>query len=169
MTEFNKAYYDLKQNKQNKLNKYYINKAIEEANNSDGGPFGAIIVKDNNIISTGNNKVSVLNDPTAHAEIIAIRNACQKIQDFSLEGCTLYTSCEPCPMCLSAIYWSRINKVYYANTSEDAANINFDDKEIYEELFKNKNDRKINMLHINDTNALETFVNWKNNINKIHY
>jgi guanine deaminase len=166
MTEFNKAYHDLKQNK---LNKYYINKAIEEANNSDGGPFGAIIVKDNNIISTGNNKVSVLNDPTAHAEIIAIRNACQKIQDFSLEGCTLYTSCEPCPMCLSAIYWSRINKVYYANTSEDAANINFDDKEIYEELFKNKNDRKINMLHINDTNALETFVNWKNNINKIHY
>ena len=166
MTEFNKAYYDLKENK---LNKYYINKAIEEANNSDGGPFGAITVKDNNIISTGNNKVSVLNDPTAHAEIIAIRNACQKIQDFSLEGCTLYTSCEPCPMCLSAIYWSRINKVYYANTSEDAASINFDDKEIYEELFKNKNDRKINMLHMNDTNALETFVNWKNNINKIHY
>jgi tRNA(Arg) A34 adenosine deaminase TadA len=166
MGDFNKEYYNLKFNK---LNKYYINKAIEQSNNSDGGPFGAIIVKDDKIISTGNNKVTVSNDPTAHAEIVAIRNACAKIGNYSLEGCTLYTSCEPCPMCLSAIYWSRINIVYYANTSEDASLIDFDDKEIYEELFKKKDDRKIKMHHLCNTNAIDTFVRWKNNINKIHY
>jgi tRNA(Arg) A34 adenosine deaminase TadA len=147
----------------------HINKAIHEANNSDGGPFGAIIVKDNKIISYGNNKVSVLNDPTAHAEIVAIREACKQSNNFSLEGCTLYTSCEPCPMCLSAIYWARIKDVYYANTREDAASIDFDDNEIYEEVKKDIKDRKIKMTHIDNTNAYDTFVKWKNNSEKIHY
>lgn len=147
----------------------YMNKAIEESNNSDGGPFGAIIVKDNKIVSCGNNKVSVLNDPTAHAEIVAIREACKQIGNFSLEGCTLYTSCEPCPMCLSAIYWSRINHVYYANTREDAASIDFDDKEIYEEIKKDINDRKIRMTRMCYTNAYDAFEKWKNNSDKIHY
>lgn len=147
----------------------FINKAIDESNNSDGGPFGAIIVKDNKIISRGNNKVSVLNDPTAHAEIVAIREACKQTGNFSLDGCTLYTSCEPCPMCLSAIYWARIKNVYYANTREDAASINFDDKEIYEEVRKNIKDRKIKMTRIHYTNAYDTFEKWKNNSDKIHY
>ena len=146
-----------------------MNIAIEEANNSDGGPFGAVIIKNKEIISKGNNKVTILNDPTAHAEIVAIRNACNKLNTFTLEDCVLYTSCEPCPMCLSAIYWSRINTVYFANTCSDAASINFDDKEIYEELLKKIDERKINMYHINDTNAYDTFTKWKNNTDKINY
>jgi tRNA(Arg) A34 adenosine deaminase TadA len=150
-------------------NLLFINKAIEESNKSDGGPFGAIIVKDNKIISYGNNKVTVLNDPTAHAEIVAIREACKLSENFSLEGCTLYTSCEPCPMCLSAIYWARIKDVYYANTREDAASIDFDDKEIYEEIKKDIDDRKIKMTRIYTTDAFKTFINWKNNSCKIKY
>lgn len=162
MTGFLKKYYDL-------IDKKYMKCAIEESNNSLGGPFGAIIVKDNNIISKGNNLVTINNDPTAHAEIVAIRNACNYLNTFSLENCTLYTSCEPCPMCLSAIYWSRINKVYYANTRNDAASINFDDKEIYEEISKDISDRKIKMYQIPDTNAYDIFEKWKNNSNKINY
>ena len=163
MGDFNNEYDDVKFNK---LNKYYINKVIEQSNNSDGTSSGAIIVKDNKIISKGNNKVTSLNDPIAHAEIVAIRNACEKIGNYSLEGCTLYTTCEPCPMCLSAIYWSRINIVYYANTRENASLIDFDDKEIYEELFKKKDDRKIKMHHLCNNSVFDTFVRWKN---KIHY
>ena len=166
MSKFSEEYYKLKEKK---LNKYYMNIAIEEANNSDGGPFGAVIIKNKEIISKGNNKVTILNDPTAYAEIVAIRNACNKLNTFTLEDCVLYTSCEPCPMCLSAIYWSRINTVYFANTCSDAASINFDDKEIYEELLKKIDERKINMYHINDTNAYDTFTKWKNNTDKINY
>ena len=163
MGDINKEYYNLKFNK---LNKYYINKAIEQSSNSDRGSFGAIIVKDNKIISKCNNKVTSLNVPITHAVIVAIRNACEKIGNYSLEGCTLYTSCEPCSMCLSAIYWSRINIVYYANAREDASLIDFDDKEIYEELFKKKDDRKIKMHHLYNNTIIDTFVMWKN---KIHY
>lgn len=166
MTDFIKEYYSLKEKKDNI---FFMNKAIENANNSDGGPFGAIIVKDEHIIGRGNNKVTVNNDPTAHAEIVAIRDACKNIEKFSLKGATIYTSCEPCPMCLSAIYWARIDKIYYANTREDAANIGFDDKEIYEEINKKINERKIKMIKIENTDANKIFLNWKNNSEKIHY
>ena len=114
--------------------KKFMAKAIELSINSAntiGGPFGSVIVKDNKIIAEGSNKVTSSNDPTAHGEIVAIREACKKLNTFDLSGCDIYTSCEPCPMCLSAIYWSRIDKIYYANTREDAEKIDFDDSFIY--------------------------------------
>tara|TARA_B110001450_G_scaffold213875_3_gene206453 strand:+ start:12800 stop:13300 length:501 start_codon:yes stop_codon:yes gene_type:complete len=166
MSEFVNEYHKYKNNK---INTFFMNKAIENSNNSNGGPFGAIITKDNVIISNGCNKVTVDNDPTAHAEIVAIRNACKELNTFNLNDCVLYTSCEPCPMCLSAIYWSRINTVYYANTRQDAASIDFDDQIIYDEISKNIQDRKIEMIKIQNTNAYQTFENWKNNIDKTHY
>ena len=166
MTDFINKYYKLKIDK---MNTNYMEKAIENSNNSDGGPFGAVIVKDNNIVSNGNNKVTVDNDPTAHAEIVAIRNACKSLNTFNLSDCVLYTSCEPCPMCLSAIYWSRIPTVYYANTRKDAASIGFDDQKIYDEISKNINDREVKMIKIENQNAYKTFENWKNNTEKIHY
>ena len=166
MSEFVNEYHKYKNNK---INTFFMNKAIENSNNSNGGPFGAIITKDNEIISNGCNKVTVDNDPTAHAEIVAIRNACKELNTFNLNDCVLYTSCEPCPMCLSAIYWSRINTVYYANTRQDAASIDFDDQIIYDEISKNIQDRKIEMIKIQNTNAYQTFENWKNNIDKTHY
>lgn len=166
MTEFNKAYYDLIDNKKN-IN--YMKKAIYNSNISKGGPFGCIIVKNNEVISEAFNTVTVDNDPTAHAEINAIRKACKKINNFDLSGCILYTSCEPCPMCLSAIYWSRINKVYYANTRLDAANIGFSDNFIYEELSKNNNEKDIELIKIDNTDAINTFNNWDKNNEKIKY
>ena len=147
MTEFNKAYYDLIDNRKN-IN--YMKKAIRNSNISKGGPFGCIIVKNNEVISEAFNTVTVDNDPTAHAEVNAIRKACKKINNFDLSDCILYTSCEPCPMCLSAIYWSRINKVYYANTRHDAANIGFSDNFIYEELSKNNNEKEIELIKIDN-------------------
>lgn len=166
MTEFNKAYYDLIDNKKN-IN--YMKKAIYNSNISKGGPFGCIIVKNNEVISEAFNTVTVDNDPTAHAEVNAIRKACKKINNFDLSGCILYTSCEPCPMCLSAIYWSRINKVYYANTRLDAANIGFSDNFIYEELSKNNNEKDIELIKIDNTDAINTFNNWDKNNEKIKY
>ena len=134
-----------------------------------GGPFGSVIVKDNKIISEGSNEVTSLNDPTAHAEIVAIRKACQKLRKFNLSGCEIYTTCEPCPMCLSAIYWARIDKIYYANTREDAKNIDFDDSFIYLEVAKKNNERKIKMKQMNREEALEAFKIWKNKEDKIKY
>ena len=134
-----------------------------------GGPFGSVVVKDNKIISEGSNEVTSLNDPTAHAEIVAIRNACQKLGTFNLSGCEIYTTCEPCPMCLSAIYWARIDKIYYANTREDAKNIDFDDSFIYLEVAKKNNERKIKMKQMNREEALEAFKIWKNKEDKIKY
>ena len=134
-----------------------------------GGPFGSVIVKDSKIISEGSNKVTFLNDPTAHAEIVAIRNACQKLRTFNLSGCEIYTTCEPCPMCLSAIYWARIDKIYYANTREDAKNIDFDDSFIYLEVAKKIDKRKIKMKQMNREDALEAFEIWKNKEDKIKY
>ena len=119
-----------------------ISLSIDNIKNN-GGPFGCVIVKENEIIAEGVNRVTFNNDPTAHAEIVAIRNACQKLNTFNLEGCELYSSCEPCPMCLSAIYWSHIDKVYYGNSREDAAKIKFDDKFIYDELSLEMKERKI--------------------------
>ena len=135
----------------------------------NGGPFGCVIVKDNNIIAEGVNRVTFNNDPTAHAEIVAIRNACNKLNTFNLERCELYSSCEPCPMCLSAIYWSHIDKVYYGNSREDAAKIQFDDKFIYDELLLNMEERKIPISQISRDEAIKSFNLWENEENKIRY
>ena len=136
---------------------------------SKGGPFGCVIVKDNKIIAEGHNKVTANNDPTAHAEIVAIRNACAKLNDFFLKGCDLYTSCEPCPMCLSAIYWSHVDNIYYANTRMDANAIDFDDSFIYSEVRKEIDKRKIKMIQINREEALEAFKIWQTKEDKIRY
>ncbi len=136
---------------------------------SGTGPFGAVIVKDNKIISEGNNTVTSSNDPTSHAEIVAVRNACKKINNFSLKGFNLYTTCEPCPMCLSAIYWARIDSIYYANTRNDAQKINFDDSAIYEELKKDIKNRKIPMHQIMRDEALKAFEMWDKKVDKVKY
>jgi len=136
---------------------------------SGGGPFGSVIVKNNKIISEGMNRVTKSNDPTAHGEIVAIRNACKNLGDFSLKGCELYTSCEPCPLCLSAIYWSRIDKVYYANTRNDAQKIDFDDSFIYSEIMKKIEQRKIPMKQQLRDKALEAFRLWQRTEDKVKY
>jgi guanine deaminase len=132
-------------------------------------PFGAVIVKDWIVVWKGQNKVSSSNDCTAHAEIVAIRDACQYLSTFDLEGCELYTSCEPCPMCLWAIYWSRIAKVYYANTKQDAADIQFDDKYIYEELAKPLDTRQLSMQQMLREEAIKVFQEWSTKEDKVLY
>ena len=134
-----------------------------------GGPFGAVIVKDGKVIGEGNNSVTSSNDPTAHAEIIAIREACESLGNFQLDGCTIYTSCEPCPMCLGAIYWARPERVLYACTREDAAAIGFDDKFIYDELEKPNDLRKMAMQSFLRDEALEVFRAWSEKPDKIEY
>ena len=150
----------------------FMAKAIELSINSvntTGGPFGSVIVKDNKIIAEGSNKVTSSNDPTAHGEVVAIREACKKLKTFDLSGCEIYTSCEPCPMCLSAIYWSRLDKIYYANTREDAKNIDFDDSFIYLEIPKKISDRKIKMTQMLRDDALKAFEIWSKKTDKIKY
>ena len=137
--------------------------------NTAGGPFGCVIVKENKIIAEGSNKVTSSNDPTAHAEVVAIREACKKLNTFNLTGCDLYASCEPCPMCLSAIYWGHIEKIYYANTRDDAQKIDFDDSLIYSELLKNVKKRKISMVQMMRDEALKAFDLWDKKIDKIEY
>ena len=137
--------------------------------NTIGGPFGCVIVKNNKIISEGSNKVTSTNDPTAHGEIVAIREACHKLNTFNLSGCELYSTCEPCPMCLSAIYWSHIDKIFYANTRDDAKNIDFDDSFIYSEINKNIEDRKIQMIQMHRDEALKAFKIWNEKVDKIKY
>ncbi|MCM1369306.1 MAG: nucleoside deaminase [Candidatus Amulumruptor caecigallinarius] len=134
-----------------------------------GGPFGAVIIKDNEIVSTGHNSVTRDNDPTAHAEINAIRNACRKLNTFSLSGCTVYSSCEPCPMCLSALYWAGVRKVYYGNTKEDADAIDFSDKEIYEELDKEPTQRNLKGIHVGNEYTIRAFEKWASSPDKIKY
>jgi guanine deaminase len=135
-----------------------------------GGPFGAVIVsRDGNIIGNGHNMVSINNDPTAHAEVICIRNACQNIGGFNLEDCTIYTSCEPCPMCLGAIYWSRIKKIYYGNTMHDAKECGFDDSFIYNEFAVDVDKRAIPMIRIGENFAKESFAKWCTKDDKINY
>ena len=150
----------------------FMERAIElsiQSVKSGGGPFGSVIVKNNKIISEGMNRVTKSNDPTAHGEIVAIRNACKNLGDFSLKGCELYTSCEPCPLCLSAIYWSRIDKVYYANTRNDAQKIDFDDSFIYSEIMKKIEQRKIPMKQQLRDKALEAFRLWQRTEDKVKY
>ena len=134
------------------------------------GPFGCVITDNEyNIIAEGHNMVTELNDPTAHAEIVAIRSACKKLNNFNLGNCRLFSSCEPCPMCLSAIYWAKIKNVYYANTKTDAKNIGFDDQEIYEELNKSSDERKISIKKIASNNSLDSFELWNDKKDKVEY
>ena len=150
----------------------FMARAIELSINSvdkGGGPFGSVIVKDNNIIAEGSNEVTSSKDPTAHGEIVAIRKACHNLNDFNLNGSELYTSCEPCPMCLSAIYWSHIDKIFYANTRDDAKNIDFDDSFIYSEINKKIGDRKIQMIQMLRDEALKAFKIWDEKVDKIKY
>ena len=154
------------------MNRKFMERAIElsiKSVNGGTGPFGAVIVKDDKIISEGFNTVTLTNDPTSHAEIVAIRMACKSLGNFSLEECDLYTTCEPCPMCLSAIYWARINKIYYANTRSDAQKIDFSDSMIYEELNKTIEDRKIQMHQMMRDEALKAFDLWDKKKDKVKY
>ena len=156
----------------NSNNEKFMLKAIELSKKSvknGGGPFGAVIVKDGKIIAEGTNSVTKNNDPTAHAEINAIREAAKKINNFDLSGAEIYTSCEPCPMCLGAIYWARIDKIYFANTKDDAKNIGFDDSFIYEEIEKPISQRKIPTVQILRDKAIEAFEMWKEKEDKIEY
>ncbi|QDH80836.1 nucleoside deaminase [Echinicola soli] len=125
-----------------------------------GGPFGCVIVRDGVVIGKGNNQVLSTNDPTAHAEVVAIREACKTLRTFQLDGCEIYTSCEPCPMCLGAIYWARPSKVFFANTRQEAAEAGFDDDFIYQELPLQPSERKILMIHSPDKTALDVFQEW---------
>ena len=150
----------------------FMARAIElsiESVNTGGGPFGSVIVKDEKIIAEGFNKVTSTNDPTAHGEIVAIRKACKSLNNFNLSGCELYSTCEPCPMCLSAIYWAHIEKVYYANTRDDAQKIDFDDSLIYSELLKNVKKRKISMVQMMRDEALKAFELWDKKTDKVKY
>jgi len=134
-----------------------------------GGPFGAVIVKEGKIIAKASNKVTENHDPTAHAEVNAIRIASKELETFNLEGCEIYTSCEPCPMCFGAIYWARLDKLYFANTKADAKNIGFDDSFIYEEIALPYDERSIPNIQISREEALEAFKDWENKDDKIEY
>lgn len=146
-----------------------IDLATQNVKEADGGPYGAVIVKNNEIIASSGNRVTPNLDPTAHAEIMAIRHACQSLQDFQLTGCTLYTSCEPCPMCLGAIYWARLERVFFASTRFDAAKSGFDDAFIYEEIAKPPEQRRIPMQHIPLDTASRPFEEWLKIDHKILY
>lgn len=134
-----------------------------------GGPFGAVIVKNGEIIATGANSVTLDNDPTAHAEVNAIRHACSLTRSFKLDGCVVYSSCEPCPMCLSALYWAGVSRIYYGNTAADADRIDFGDAFIYKEIEKPHLDRMIPCIHMDGTDAIEAFNKWVNKEDKTEY
>jgi tRNA(Arg) A34 adenosine deaminase TadA len=146
-----------------------IRLSIQMMRRGKGGPFGAIVVKGNRIVGRGCNQVTSLNDPTAHAEIVAMRDACKRLKTFRLEACDLYTSCEPCPMCLSAIYWARIRSVFYGNTRQDAAKIAFDDDLIYREVGLPMRKRKLVMRQLLRKEALKAFAEWQKKPDKIPY
>ena len=146
-----------------------IRLSVENVEQGKGGPFGAVIVKDGKIIARGVNEVTSSNDPTAHAEVVAIRKACTLLNTFQLTGCELYASCEPCPMCLAAIYWARPDKIFYANTKEDAAGIAFDDKFIYDEIARPAAERKIFTQQLLREEALEAFRKWTGSTTRIQY
>jgi guanine deaminase len=146
-----------------------IQLSIEGVQSGHGGPFGCVIVKGDQIIAEGVNQVTSTNDPTAHAEVQSIRQACQKVGHFELKHCELYTSCEPCPMCLGAIYWARLSKIYFANTAADAASIGFDDSFIYGELKEIHSRRRIPAIQMMREEALVGFRHWMEKRDKIHY
>jgi guanine deaminase len=146
-----------------------IELAIEGVASNAGGPFGAVVVLNGEIIGEGNNRVTSSNDPTAHAEVVAIREACASLSSFQLDNCTIYTSCEPCPMCLGAIYWARPARVFYACTRADAAEIGFDDDFIYQELEKPNDGREMQLESLMRDEALEVFRSWAEKPDKIEY
>ena len=146
-----------------------IQLAIENVRSGQGGPFGAVVVKDGNIIAEGANSVTATNDPTAHAEVLAIRQACQKLGLFELKNCDLYTSCEPCPMCLGAIYWARLARVYFGSLAVDASQAGFDDSFIYLEIAKSHALRGIPMIQMMREEALAAFRAWNEKPNRIPY
>ena len=146
-----------------------IRLSLQKMRGNHGGPFGAVVVRRGKIVGRGWNQVTSANDPTAHAEVIAIRDACRRLKTFQLDDCELYASCEPCPMCLSAIYWARFKKVYYANTRQDAARIGFDDDFIYHEMARPVARRKIPMTRLLRDKAQKVFEKWKNKPDKIRY
>lgn len=146
-----------------------IQLSIENVRARQGGPFGAVIVREGNVISEGANRVTLTNDPTAHAEVFAIREACRKLAAFDLAGCEIYSSCEPCPMCLGAIYWARLSRIYFAAVDADAAQAGFDDSLIYRELAQPHSRRKIPMIQLMREEAVEAFRTWEKMPNKIQY
>jgi guanine deaminase len=146
-----------------------IQLSVENVRTGRGGPFGAVIVKEAVIIAEATNQVSSTSDPTAHAEVLAIRGACKNLGVFDLQGCEIYTSCEPCPMCLGAIYWARLTRVYFANTAADASNAGFDDSAIYREIAQSHAQRQIPMIQMMRKEALAAFREWKEKPNKIAY
>ncbi len=146
-----------------------IRLSLQMMRRGQGGPFGAVVVKGNRIVGRGCNQVTSANDPTAHAEIVAIRDACQRLNTFKLDGCDLYTSCEPCPMCLAAIYWARLGSLYYGNTRKDAAKIAFDDDFIYREVALPIRRRSLVMKQLLHQEALAAFVEWQNKPDKVLY
>lgn len=156
-------------NVENEFMQEAIQLSINNVTSGKGGPFGAVVVKDGKIIARGANSVTSLNDPTAHAEVMAIREACKVLNTFQLNGCEIYTSCEPCPMCLGAIYWARPDKLFYANTKQDAAAIEFDDNFIYEEIAKPIHERKLFTQQLMRNEALEAFNKWQESNSKIEY
>jgi tRNA(Arg) A34 adenosine deaminase TadA len=151
----------------------FLERAIELSKqgmeSSQGGPFGCVVVRCDEIVGEGNNMVTSSNDPTAHAEVVAIRRACEKLGTYQLNECEIYTSCEPCPMCLGAIYWARPKRVVYANTKEQAAAIEFDDDFIYHEIYSKMADRKIPFIHYPHPMAQQVFIAWKNWEGKLKY
>ena len=146
-----------------------IQLSIENVVSRQGGPFGSVVVKDGNIVAEAANRVTLTNDPTAHAEMVAIREACNKLAVFDLAGCEIYSSCEPCPMCLGAIYWARLSRIYFASVDADAAQAGFDDSLIYRELAQPHSQRKIPMIQMMRAEALEAFREWQKMPNKIEY
>ena len=154
---------------QKKFMREAIRLSVENVKNGKGGPFGTVIVKNGNIIASGVNRVTQSNDPTAHAEIVAIRSACETLGTFQLVGCEIYCSCEPCPMCLGAIYWARPDRIYFANTREDAADINFDDNFIYNELDVSISQRKLPTTQLLRDEAQMAFTQWRESTAKIEY
>jgi tRNA(Arg) A34 adenosine deaminase TadA len=146
-----------------------IQLSLENVRTGRGGPFGAVVVKDGNILAEGVNQVTATSDPTAHAEVLAIRQACQKLRQFELRDCELYTSCEPCPMCLGAIYWARISRIYFGNLAQDAAKIGFDDSTIYREIAQPRAERGIPMIQMMRDEAIAAFLAWEENPKKIPY
>jgi guanine deaminase len=143
--------------------------SLENVQQRGGGPFAAVVVKDGKIVAEGANEVTATNDPTAHAEVVAIRAACRKLNSFDLQGCEIYTSCEPCPMCLGAIYWARPARVYYANSAADAARAGFDDAFIYQEISRPHPERRIPMIQLAQDGALAAFRAWQEKEDKIRY
>ena len=146
-----------------------IQLAVENVRSGQGGPFGAVVVKDGSIIAEAANQVTATNDPTAHAEVLAIRQACHKLGLFELKTCELYTSCEPCPMCLGAIYWAHLSRIYFATHATDASTVGFDDLLIYREITQPYSTRRIPMIQMMREEALAAFRAWENKPNKIEY